>query len=806
MATTVVLGAMAGPLAGGAFAQATRPVAVSEAVTFAIPSQPLSGAIDAFIRATGWQISYSSELVRGKRSNSVEGRLSPEAALRALIVGTGLEMRVGGAGSAALVDPGTRAVDTVTQADGSIQLSRIDVTGRVRSGWEPVEGFVAEESLAATKTDTPILETPQSVYVVGREQMDVQDAETVPQALRYTPGILTERNGADERTDFIYSRGFEIDEYLDGTRIVPGVWTTPKVEAFGLERIDVMKGPASVLYGQGSPGGVASLISKRPTAEPYREVSVEAGNYESFRGTIDLSGPLDADGRLLYRLTGLVRDADTQVDGVEEQRYFVAPALTWRPTEDTTLDILTQYMRDPDVGLYYKLPAVGTLLPNPNGRIPTSFRSGDPSFDRQERTQYSAGYNFEHRFSDALKFRQNGRFTRVEGDYAILVVGNLQADQHTIDRSAYTAVESTNTFSVDTNLQGKLSTGPFEHTILGGVDYQLLNSDRVDGFGSAPPIDYLNPIYNQTIPATVAFLDNNQKNEQIGIYLQDQIDFGNLSLVVGGRHDWAWSDTLDYLYGSETKQDDAAFTGRAGLIYTFDSGIAPYVSYSESFEPEVGTTFDGTPFDPTTGQQYEAGLKYQRPGTNSFFGASLYEIHQQNVPTADPDPAHLAIDPFAQVQSGEVVSRGVELEANVELTDGLHLIATYAYLDAEITKSNDGLEGFAPVYQPKNMASAWLDYQFASGPLDGLGVGVGVRYVGESYGDAANTLVVPAYTLLDASLRYDVGAKVAALDGLELSLNGKNLLDEVYVSGCQNINTCYYGQRRLLSARLSYRW
>ena len=787
-----------------ASAQSTADVQVSQAVVFEIPSGQLSAALVKFSHTTGTQLFLDAGIVRGKSTPGVRGSFTRSDALDRLLAGTKLRYRLHG-DTLTVFDPD--ALDAVAaDSAGTTLLQPIVIQGERGSIWGPVDGYAASSSAVATKSGTALTKTSRTVVVVGREQMDTQDAQTVPQALRYTPGILTERNGADERADFLYSRGFDLDEYLDGTRIIPGTWTTPKVESFGLERIDVVKGPASVLYGQGSPGGLASLVSKRPTEERFGEASILVGNRSRVESTIDLGGSVTEDGSLTYRLSVLGRRADTQVDGIGEERLYVAPALTWQPDVDTSLTVLGHYMRDPDVGVYYKLPALGTVLANPNGQIPTSFRSGDPSFDHQERTQSSLGYNFEHRFDSDVTLRQNARFTRVDGDYDILVVNRLEADGHTLRRSAYSAVETTDTFAIDTQLEASVDTGPFSHTVLGGIDYQLLSSDRVDSFGAISYIDYLKPIYNQNIGTTIPFLDTRQRNDQIGIYLQDQIEFSGWTFVGGGRYDWAWSDTTDNFTGTKTTQRDSAFTGHVGLLYSFDSGIAPYVSYSESFKPVTGTDFSGNAFVPTTGQQFEMGVKYQPPGTSSLFTLSAFHLTQQNVLTADNDPAHIAVDPFAQIQTGEIRSMGLEAQANLELTSNLTLLASYAYLDNEITKSNDGTVGLAPVYQPEHVASAWLDYTFEMGPFEGLNIGAGARYVGRSYGTADNTLKVPSYILVDGGLRYDFGKRNPNLEGLSLAVNVKNLLDKTYVSGCQNINTCYYGSRRSVTAKLSYRW
>jgi len=757
-----------------------------------IPAQPLADALTGFGRRSGLQVTVDGALLRGLSTRGASGNLTPAQALDGLLAGTGLAWRFTG--------PSTVKVERPAADGAALTLDPISVTAGTETAWGPVDGVVAHRSATATKTDTPIARTPQTILVVTRDQMDAQGAQTVPQALRYTSGVLTDRNGADQRTDYLFSRGFALDQYLDGLRLLSGTWAIPQIDSFGLERVEVLKGPASVLYGQASPGGLASLVTKRPLDDAQHEIQLQGGTFDRVQGAVDLTGPLDDEGRFLYRFVALGRDADTQIDQTKARRLYVAPSFTWKPGDDTSFTLLSSYTHDPFSGAYYKLPAVGTVLDNPNGRIPEDFYSGDRTFDRQERTQYSVGYALDHRLDDIFTLRQNARYMRIEGDYKILVVGNLQADQHTINRSAYAATEDTDALTLDNQLEAKFDTGIAGHTVVGGVDYQRTFNDRTDAFGGAPSIDYLNPVYGQAIADPSPFLSHEQDIRQIGLYLQDQIDIGALSLVFGGRQDWAESETDDKLGGGRTKQEDDAFTGRVGLLYSFDNGIAPYVSWSESFQPVTGTDFGGNPFEPTTGTQYEIGVKVEPPGWNSLLTLSAYTLKQQNVPTADP------VNTFFQVQTGEIETRGIEAELKSNPLDGLNLIAAYAFLDSEVTKSNDGIEGNVPVYQPRHTASLWGDYTIQDGALAGLGGGGGARYVGETWGDAANTFEVPDYWLFDAVLRYDLGGLGPMLDGASLAVNATNLFDKRHVTECQNINTCYYGTGRTVYATLKYRW
>jgi iron complex outermembrane receptor protein len=295
-------------------------------------------------------------------------------------------------------------------------------------------------------------------------------------------------------------------------------------------------------------------------------------------------------------------------------------------------------------------------------------------------------------------------------------------------------------------------------------------------------------------------LGTKQEQAQYGLYLQDQVKFDRLSLLVGGRYDRAMTRTRDLNSGRLTKQDDSATSGRVALMYNFASGFAPYVSYATSFEPVAGTAFGGVPFEPTEGEQYEAGVKYEPPGTDAMIQAAVYQLTQTNVPTADPNNVGF------QIQTGEIRARGFEVEARATVMEGFDLIAAYAYTNAEVTESNGADLGKRPTVMPRHLASIWAHHTVNSGHFAGLGLGAGVRYVSEGAGDPANTFFTPGYALVDAAISYDFGAKNASLKGLKLQVNAQNLFDKEYVSGCYALTQCSFGLRRTVLATLSYQW
>ncbi len=500
-------------------------------------------------------------------------------------------------------------------------------------------------------------------------------------------------------------------------------------------------------------------------------------------------------------LVGLGPAADTQVHFTREERINLAPSLTFQPSASTSLTLLTSYQRNPETGFYGFLPAIGTTLPSRNGRIRTSFFPGEPSFEGYSRNNLATGYIFDHRFNDVFTFRQNVRVSDLKSRFRTVAAGGIAPNERTLLRRVTVSNESARTFGVDNQLQADFRTWSLTHKVLLGLDGYGIDGTAFTGAGgSVAPLDYVNPVYGRGPIVPPPLLGTKQEQAQYGLYLQDQIKFDRLSLLVGGRYDRALTRTRDLNSSRLTKQDDNATSGRVALMYNFGSGFAPYVSYSTSFEPVAGTTFGGVPFDPTEGEQYEAGLKYEPPGADAMIQAAVYQLTQTNVPTADPNNVGF------QIQTGEIRARGFEVEARATVMEGFDLIAAYAYTDAEVTKCNGVDLGKRPTVAPRHLASLWAHHTVNSGHFAGLGLGAGVRYVSEGAGDPANTFFTPGYALVDAASSYDFGAKNASLKGLKLQVNAQNLFDKEYVSGCYGLTQCSYGLRRTVLATLSYQW
>ncbi|WP_158215392.1 TonB-dependent siderophore receptor [Candidimonas nitroreducens] len=670
-------------------------------------------------------------------------------------------------------------------------------------------GYVAHASTAGTKTGTPLIRTPQAVSIVTREQMDLQDVQSVAQALRYTSGIAPEQRGTNTGTlEYLYARGFLVDEFWNGLR-TPGPaggfgYNVTSYDPYLLDRVEFLHGPASVLYGQGSPGGTVNLVSKLPTDQPLHEIGFQTGSYGRAQAYFDFSGPVDRDGKLLYRITGDGFDAGTQTDHIRQQRFAIAPSLTWRPTSDTSLTVYANYQADPKSGGYNSVPAVGTVLGGPVS-IPRSFDPGEPGFDSFRKTQESIGYILSHRLDDVWSFKQSYRFLHNTDTTQYVGSNGYASDGVSLLRTPYLYDGMVNSHTIDNQAIATFATGAARHKLLLGLDYQHFQYDH-DFYGSLaspPPLSVVNPVYGQSIPYPdfMYATSGAVTVKQLGLYAQDQIDVGRWSFLLGVREDWADQESQSYKPGSPlTKQSDSAFTWRAGAVYQFDNGIAPYLSYSTSFQPQSGTGFDGNAFKPTTGKQYEAGVKFQPKGYDSFVTASLFRIDQDNVSTSDPE--HVGFS----VQTGQVRSEGLELEGRASLSNSLQLIANYTYTHLRNTRSNTSNLDKVPPGIPRNAGSLWADYTIRQGILAGLQAGAGVRYVEGSYGDATNTFKTPSATLVDLALRYDLGRASQTLRGWTATLNVSNLADRKYVASCIASTFCTWGEGRVVLAGLKYQW
>lgn len=689
------------------------------------------------------------------------------------------------------------------------------------SAWGPALTIAAKRSATGTKTDTAIEKVPQSISVVTREEMDMRQPQTVKEALSYTPGVFATR-GSSNTYDVVTIRGFtspstvNTNQYLDGLKLQGNNYSEVSMDPYFLERVELIRGPVSVLYGNSNPGGVVTMVSKRPTTEPLREIQFKAGSHNLWQTGFDLSDALDDSGVYSYRLTGLANSQNAQQNHVKANRYAIAPSFSWRPDANTDFTFLSNFQSDPYAGYYGWLPRSGTVVPyvNADGRshkLPTDFNEGDPD-NKMSRRQQMVGYAFAHAFNDTFTVRQNLRYTRVHTLYDAVYGNGSLAAPGMIQRNYVRSDENLADFAVDTQLQSKFATGPVKHTLLTGVDYLRSRNDVDAQYGSADPLDLNDRGLHHS--GIYPYPDKYQvvnRLEQTGLYVQDQAEWNKWVLTLGGRYDFAKSSVFtrktSYADAGTNMNRDEAFTWRGGLNYLFDNGISPYISYSESFEPNSGRSQTGKAFDPSRARQYEAGVKYLPKDKPMSITASVFQITKDKNLTADPDNSAFT------VQGGKIRSQGFELEAKAALSVNVDMTAAYSYTDAQYTQDTI-YNHKRPAEVPRNMASLWLDYTFHETVLSGLTFGAGARYIGNTSSFYSNayydeskrnkTFNVGGYTVADATIKYDLAR--LGMPGSSVGVNVSNLFNRGYVSSCYRDYACYWGAERQVTATATFRF
>ncbi|WP_296253783.1 TonB-dependent siderophore receptor [Pseudomonas sp. UBA4194] len=777
----------------------------SGARSYNLPAGPLAGTLNQIASQAGLAMALDPSLAAGKTSAPVQGQYDAQGALQAALRGTGLQLQRSSAGTFTLV----------AVPEGTVALPVTDInaaSGGVESAWGAVDGYAAKRTAAGTKTDTALAEVPRSISVATREQMQDRAVQNLDDAVRYMPGVVASSYGSDSRAEWLKVRGFEPTQFQDGLPLPKGSYTMPKAETWNLERVALLRGPASSVYGQTPPGGLLDLVSKRPQDVTAHEIQAQTGSYNRKQLSFDSTGRIDDEGEFLYRVSGVVRDSGTGIEHVDDKRYNIAPSLTWNIDTDTKLTFLSQFTRD-DTGITSQfLPLQGTRLATPAGEVKYHKNLGDPEWEFYDKTYYALGYAFEHRFNDVWQFRQNLRYTKSDLSFqGITAGGNASsvAADGTLDRGANVVNEDISQFAMDNNFQADFDTGSVSHTLLIGLDHQRVNTNYKWLFGAAPQSNIINPVYGQDFSNVpyFAYNDYNQKLRDTGLYIQDQMALDNWRLTLGGREDWLHVDSTFYnANGVKATRRDNAFTGNAALSYVFESGFTPYISYAESFQPEAGGN-NGAAFKPSTGEQYEVGLKYQPPGTEMLFTAAAYDLTRENVVTTNSQ--------FVSTAVGEVQVRGFELEAVGNVNENLKLTAAYTYANSKMTKTTNSFDKNRPLpLTPENAASAWADYTWHNGLLDGFGIGFGVRYIGETDNIAAGSVGFVRdksdghssdYTLYDAAVHYDLGRLDNALKGASVSVNASNVFDKEFISTCDGFY-CYYGDRRTVLASVNYKW
>ncbi|WP_404338702.1 TonB-dependent siderophore receptor [Pseudoalteromonas mariniglutinosa] len=672
-------------------------------------------------------------------------------------------------------------------------------------------GLISYMSASGAKSDTPIIETPLSVSVLTEERIEDLGALTVQDAIGYVAGLFNGPYGVDSRGDWANVRGVSPAQYLDGLKSIFGYYNNVRTNPYTLSQVEILKGPSSVLYGQGSLGGIVNLVSKKPEAETSGQLWLQAGNFNRKQVAGDITGALNDDASLQGRLLGLWRDSDTQTDYVPDNSWVITPSLSWYANDDTKITVLMNWQKDESGTTTSFLPHSGTVLANEHGQIPVNRFVSEPGFDKYDTEQAAVTAIVEHNINDDWRLKVASRYSDSHVDYntAYGWPPVFAEDNRTVERVSYMSVADARTLTADAQLHGLLQTGAVEHSIVMGVDYQNAYTDNDSASGRGGSLDLYDPIYGQfddlvTVADIVDY--DASKTYQTGMYIQDNMKIAETWVVSAAlRRDRAITNPEK---SASTRQ--YATTGRFGLMYLFDNGVSPYVNYSESFEPLLGKDAFGKEFVPKEGQQWESGIKYQPQGTEHLLTAAVYRIEEQNRTTSVSvqqanDPA--LINPNGQVQSGEITVKGIELEAQLAW-DSLDIYASYAYTDGYVSQSNTlGEQGATLSALPDQQASIWATWRSAH--LAGFKLGGGIRYVGETSDGSgyveSNNLVVNQplktddYTVLDAMIGYE-------FNRYSISLQVKNLTDKTVITSCLYRGDCFYGQSRTVSANVRYRF
>ncbi len=656
-----------------------------------------------------------------------------------------------------------------------------------------------------TKTALDPEDAPMSYTRIDQELLQKRQADSVNAALRYEPGVSTESRGTVSIFDEYNIRGFKTySNFYDGLRLpYDGAWNLmPQVDVYATEAVEVVKGPASSLYGYAAPGGMVNQIAKTPKSTQENEVQLRLGNQNLKEVAVDTTGPVS--DTLNYRLVALKRQKDGQMQTTEEERLLINPSLEWQATDDVSILANLFYQDDPEMVPSTPLPAVGTVYKASYGKLDSDAYAGD-EWNKFSKEVFMPSVTVNWDIDENLTFKHILRYTDAEAEQRNMYNsgGFVDGSDTILNRVAYTTDERMKNWTTDNQLAYTFVTENTSHNLLFGAEYQETDSDAVyynAGANGTPNLDLSNPDFSQINTATLPLNTYRQTQDieqsQLGFYVQDEMKWQDLTVVAGLRHDNFESTTEQTdasqgaVYNNETFGNDASETsGRFAAIYDFDNGLSPFVSYSESFQPVVGSNFiTNEPFDPSTADQLEAGVKYLSPDRATKGTLAVFDITQKNVIVTNP------ADYQQKVQTGEIESKGFEISGSRMLNDWVDVAASYSYTDAEITKDefNPDVVGNTPAQTAKHKATLWADYY----ATDKLTLNAGVRYEGGMQLDKQNSDELPSVTLVDVGGSYQINPM------LTLGASVNNLFDKTYVSACYDINNCWMGPEREMSVSL----
>ena len=735
---------------------------------FNIPSKPLPRALTDFSAVTGLQVLYTERSTFNRTAPALNGTFSARDALRRLLAGSGLVGRFTASDTVTVERPGSRT------ADEPLQLDPITVEGKAESAYGPVEGYKASRSATATKTDTPIIDVPQSIQVVPREVIEDQKATSLADVAKNVSGVQASGTFGN-RAEALRVRGFEQFAFTADGMPSSQFFVESFLDLANVERVEVVKGPASVIYGQGEPGGRVNLVTKKPLDEARYAADVTAGGFGFVRPTIDLSAPITDDKSVKVRLNAAYqREGSFRDFFVDSERKFFAPVGTWEISPKTRLTVSGQYAEQRN-----QFDRGVVALGNGVADVPNSRYLGE-KFSTFEANQTRLRYLLEHNFNDAWSVRNSTRFLVGNSIRFSADPRGLLADNRTLRRRTAFQESDNREIRFQNDIVGKLGGDLVRHDVLFGFEAARAERKVRSAAGALAPIDIFNPVYGAGPGPLGAFVTTDNSINLIGVYLQDQVSIGRRwRFLVGGRFDRA--ALRNEFNSAATEKTEGKFSPRGGVVFKPADAVSVYASYSQSFNPKVGTTFDGTPYRPETGEQFELGVKTEFFNRRLSIAAAAFQLTRENVLTSDPN------NPGFSLQTGEQRSRGLELDIAGEIAPGWKVIASGALIEAEITEDNTFEPGNRIGNVPEVSGSLWTTYEFQRDGLKGLGFGAGFFAVGERKGDLANTFEANGYIRTDATVFYNYRDKVKA------QLNVENLFDIDYVEAPRSRNEVYPG-------------
>ena len=763
---------LAAPLA---FAEDTR--------SYSIAPGPLGETLAAFAAGAGVTLPIDPAMLGDLRSSGLQGTWSTAQGFEQLLRGTTLQ---------AMPQAGNTWILRPRPASSALQLDATDINalhGTRPSAIGPLTGYRAAQSSVGTKTDATLRDIPQSIQVVPRQVLEDQQASSMADALSNVSSIQRGNTHGGSVESFIV-RGFQGTTYAVDGILTNSLAVRPEIltDLVNVERVEVLKGPASVLYGRGNPGGLINIVTRRPSLTPEAQVKLQAGSFDYQRGQAWLSGPLSAEHGLAgslamaYQTEGSFRDHFRD----SHRRHF-APSLSWAPNDTTRLDMGLEYT-ETDAPYDRGLQVIGNRVDSRHKVFleePWSHSDSDKS---------AAWFRLEHDLNDWLTLRQITRWDHSNKTMLNISQRTLQADGRTLVRRATDFDETARSLSAQFEAVARFDTVGLHHQFLTGVETVKGRRAVTMLRANVASIDIWNPVYGAQPGAFSFGEDSRFDQESHGVYLQDQIDLNtHWKLLLGVRWDQVTQRNRNYTASGSYNDihiDPSDTSPRAGIVYQPIDRLALYASYSTSFAPQNRLTRDGSVLDPETGEQYEVGAKYELIPEQLAATLSAFEIRRQNLSTTDP------LDSSYSIQTGEQRVRGIELDVSGEISDGWNVIGNIAVLDAKLVKDTRLEEGNRLEGVPTVSGSLWSTYQLQDGAWRGLGVGAGVFFAGKRYGDLANSYSASGYGRLDLSLFYDINEK------LRVSLNARNVTDQDYIETIASSGN-YAGEPASLVASVS---